>query len=270
MSDVVKAERRNGVLEITLNRPDSLNAMNEALIEGLAQRVAEGRAPEVRAVLIRGEGRGFCAGGDIRHFAKLLESEKPLPREMPDRLHETIECLRQLPKPVLAVVQGPCVGAGFSLVLACDLVIASEESVFNLAYVGIGLSPDGSSSFFLPRHVGMKKATEILLTGRNMTAQEALELGLVNRIVPAADLLEQGRAMARMLTSGPTVAYGRVKELINSSYDNSLHDQLALESPSRMREQHYRRLSRRHSGLPCQEGPRVQRPIGHLSVLNSS
>lgn len=229
-SDVVKAERSNGVLEITLNRPDSLNAMNEALLEGLLQRVGEGRAPEVRAVLIRGEGRGFCAGGDIRHFAKLLESGEPLPREMPDRLHETIECLRQLPKPVLAVVHGPCVGAGFSLVLACDLAIASEESLFNLAYVGIGLSPDGSSSFFLPRHVGMKKATEILLTGRNMTAQEALELGLVNRIVPAADLLEQGREMARMLASGPTLAYGRVKELINSSYDNNLHDQLALET----------------------------------------
>ncbi len=230
MSDVVKAERINGVLEITLNRPDSLNAMNEEVIEGLLQRVEETRPPEVRAVLIRGEGRGFCAGGDIRHFAKLLESGQPVPREMPDRLHEMIECLRQLPKPVLAAVHGPCAGAGFSLVLACDLAIASEESKFNLAYVGIGLSPDGSSSFFLPRHVGMKKATEIFLTGKNMTAQEVLELGLINRIVPATDLLEQGRAMARMLASGPTAAYGRVKELINSSYHNNLHDQLALEA----------------------------------------
>ncbi|MFQ5929443.1 MAG: enoyl-CoA hydratase/isomerase family protein [Acidobacteriota bacterium] len=230
MSDVVKAERNNGILEIILNRPDSLNAMNEALIEGLLQRVEEAHAAEVRAVLIRGEGRGFCAGGDIRQFARLLESGQPIPREMPDRLHEIIEHLRELPKPVLAAVHGPCAGAGFSLVLACDQAIASEESKFNLAYVGIGLSPDGSSSFFLPRHVGMKKATEIFFTGKNMSAQEVLELGLINRVVPAADLLEQGRAMARMLASGPTAAYARVKQLINSSYENNLHDQLALEA----------------------------------------
>lgn len=230
MSDVVKSEIHGDVLEIVMNRPDSLNAMNMDLIDGLYQRVNEAAASDARAILIRGEGRGFCAGGDIHKFAELAEKGQGVPPEMPDHLHEMIENLRKLPKPVIAAVHGPCAGAGLSLVLACDLAIASEESKFNLAYVGIGLSPDGSSSFFLPRHVGAKKATEIFLTGRNMKAQEILELGLVNKIVPADQVLTEARALAAQLAQGPTLAYAKVKELINKSYGNNIHDQLALET----------------------------------------
>lgn len=239
-SDVVKTERQGAVLEVILNRPDRLNAMNFDLIDGIYRGILQGKDPAIRAVLIRGEGRGFCAGGDIREFAKLLGSTQGaspmgvppmgVPREMPDRLHQMIEQVRALPKPVIAVVHGPCAGAGLSLVLACDLAIVSAESKFNLAYVGIGLSPDGSSSYFLPRHVGMKRALEIFLTGKNMTAEEILELGLVNRVVPAGEVLGEGRQMAQMLAMGPTACYARVKQLVNASYQNSLHDQLALET----------------------------------------
>lgn len=235
MSDVVKTERQGAVLEVILNRPDRLNAMNFDLIDGIYRGILQGKDPAIRAVLIRGEGRGFCAGGDIREFAKLLGTKQGaprqgVPREMPDRLHQMVENVRNLPKPVVAAVHGPCAGAGLSLVLACDLAIVSAESKFNLAYVGIGLSPDGSSSYFLPRHVGMKRALEIFLTGKNMTAEEVLELGLVNRVVPAGEVLEQGRQMAQMLAMGPTASYAKVKQLVNASYANNLHDQLVLET----------------------------------------
>lgn len=230
MSDDVKLSCNGAVAEIILNRPESLNAMNLDLIEGLYQRVLECRSETIRAVLLRGEGRGFCAGGDIRKFATMIEGGEGVPEAMPDRLHEMIENLRQLPKPVLAAVHGPCAGAGLSLVLACDLAIAAEDCKFNLAYVNIGLSPDGSSSYFLPRHVGSKKATEIFLTGKNMSAQEVLELGLINKVVPAAQVLAEGRAWAEKLAQGPTLAYAKVKELLARSATNDLHAQLALET----------------------------------------
>lgn len=230
MSDVVLGEKRGTVFEIVLNRPDTLNAMNYEMIDGLYTRVQEADDPAIRAVLIRGEGRGFSAGGDIRQFATIVETGQGVPTEMPDRLHGMIEKLRALEKPVLAVVHGPCAGAGTSLVLACDLAIAASDCKFNLAYVGIGLSPDGSSSYFLPRHVGAKKAAEILLTGRNLSAEEVLALGLINRVVPAQQVLTEGRAWASLLAAGPTLAYAKVKQLINRSYQNSLHDQLALET----------------------------------------
>ncbi len=230
MSDVVLGEKNGAVFEIILNRPDTLNAMNYELIDGLYRRIAEAKEDSIRAVLIRGEGRGFCAGGDIRKFAEMAEAGQGVPREMPDRLHDMVENLRALPKPVIAAVHGPCAGAGLSLVLACDLAIAADNCKFNLAYVGIGLSPDGSSSYFLPRHVGSKKAMEIFLTGRNLTSQEALELGLINEVVPADQVLAKGRGWAERIANGPTLAYAKVKRLVGEAARNSLHDQLALET----------------------------------------
>ena len=117
-----------------------------------------------------------------------------------------------------------------SLVLACDLAVASDDAKFNLAYVGIGLSPDGGSTFFLPRHLGLKKATEIFMMPRNISAEEALELGLINRVVPATDLLEESRAFAEKLAGGATIAFGHIKQLVRDSFRNNLHDQLILES----------------------------------------
>jgi 2-(1,2-epoxy-1,2-dihydrophenyl)acetyl-CoA isomerase len=230
MSDVVKTERTDHVMQIVLNRPESLNAMNIPLIEGLSRALDQARDPDVRAVLIRGDGRGFCAGGDISFFAETLKSGQGVPREMPERLHDMIEILCGLPKPVIASVHGPCAGAGMSLVLACDLALAAEDAKFNMAYVGIGLSPDGSSTYFLPRHVGYKKAMEIFTMPRNLEAPEALELGIINRIVPTDDLLQESLTMAKKLASGPTTAFASIKQLLSESFRNDLHDQLQLES----------------------------------------
>lgn len=230
MNNSVLFEKKGPVAEITLNRPESLNAMNLDLIDGLAVAMKKSAGPDIRAVILKGNGRCFCAGGDIKSFNQLLEMGKPIQPEMPDRLHEMIEVLRNLNKPVLASVHGAAAGAGAPLALACDLVIASEEAIFNFAYARIGLSPDGSSTYFLPRHVGMKKTAEIFMAMPTLKAKEVQELGLVNWVVPAAELKERTESIAAQLAQGPTSTYGRLKKLLNASYDNTLHDQLALES----------------------------------------
>jgi len=225
----VIAETKGAVLQLTLNRPDSLNAIDEELIGAMRAHLADAAGDSVRAVTIKGNGRGFCAGGDIRTFDKMLEAGG-ISESMPDRLHEMIEDIRNLPKPVIAVVHGPCAGAGFSLVMACDLAIAADTAKFNLAYAAIALSPDGSSSHFLPRHVGMKKATEMFMRPRGLSAQEVLDLGLVNQVVPADELEAAGDTLASKLAAGPTKAFARVKTLMNTTWTNNLHDQLALET----------------------------------------
>ena len=230
MSDVVTTRMNQAVLEVAMNRVDRHNAMNRELIEGLQAALESARAADVRAVLLRAEGRGFSVGGDIRMFAGSIEETGGVPAEMPDALHALVEAVCELPKPVLALVHGPCAGAGMSLMMACDMAIAAADATFALAYTGIGVSPDGSSTYFLPRIVGLKKATEIFMTGGRMSAAEVLALGMINRVVPPGQLLEVGRTYAQMLASGPTFAYGRVKALLRASYANSLHDQLALET----------------------------------------
>lgn len=230
MTTPIKTEINGPVLEIILNRPEQRNAMTIELFDAFETALSRAEKPDVRAVLVRGEGKAFCVGGDIRVFAEVAGRGDFIPEAAPDHLHRSIERIRAMEKPVLAVVHGPCAGAGLSLVLACDLAVAAEDSKFNLAYVGIGLSPDGGSTYFLPRHVGMKRATEIFMTGGTMTAAEALALGLVNRVTPAEDVLEQGRAMAQILSMGPTLAYARLKKLMNVTFDNSIAEQLALES----------------------------------------
>lgn len=225
----VLAEIQGAVLHLTLNRPDSLNAIDQSLVDGMRAHLAEAARDDIRAVTIRGAGRGFCAGGDIRGFQRMLEVGHIDP-ELPDRLHAMIEDIRNLAKPVIAVVHGPCAGAGFSLMLACDLAIASDDARFTLAYSAIALSPDGSSTYFLPRHVGMKRATEMFLQPRRMSATEVLELGLLNRVVPADELDDAATELAKGLAAGPTLAFARVKQLMNTTWTNDLHTQLALET----------------------------------------
>ncbi|MBI3540776.1 MAG: enoyl-CoA hydratase/isomerase family protein, partial [Deltaproteobacteria bacterium] len=164
MTNAVLFEKKGAVGEIILNRPEHLNAMNFDLIEGLAWAVNECRDPSVRAVVMRGNGRCFSAGGDIKAFNQMIDKGMTIPPEMPDKLHVMVEELRNLEKPVLASIHGAAAGAGTPLALSCDLVIASEEAIFNVAYARIGLTPDGSSTYFVPRHVGMKKAFELFMT----------------------------------------------------------------------------------------------------------
>lgn len=230
MDGIVKTERQGAVLEIIMNRGDRLNAFNLQLFEGLVQALREAEDPAIRAVILRGEGKAFSVGGDIRIFAELAASGRIVPESVPDLLHDAMTRIRQLGKPVLAVVNGACAGAGLSMALACDLVVAASDAKFNLAYTGIGLSPDGGSTYFLPRHVGLKRATEIFLTGKTMTAAEALELGLINRVESADQVLEQGRMLAQMLAAGPTAAFARLKKLLNATFDNDLAAHLKMEA----------------------------------------
>jgi 2-(1,2-epoxy-1,2-dihydrophenyl)acetyl-CoA isomerase len=228
--DPVLFERQGPLAHVTLNRPEQLNAMNIDLIEGLASAMEKAREPAVRVVVLKANGRAFCAGGDIKKFNEFLEQGTTIPASMPDRLHEMVETMRNLEKPILASVHGAAAGAGAPLALACDLVVASEDAVFNFAYARIGLTPDGSSTYFLPRHVGMKKATEIFMMLPTYTAKEAMELGLINWVVPPSDLAAKTESIAKQLSEGPTAAFGRLKKLMNATYDNTLHDQLALET----------------------------------------
>lgn len=226
----VVTTRDGALLEIVLDRPDRLNAIEHGLVAGVRAALAEARAAEVRAVILRGAGRAFCAGGDIVLFGEMVDGGAGVDAHLPDELHAMVEDIRTLPKPVVALVHGACAGAGMSLALACDLVLAADDSFFNLAYSGIGLSPDGSSTYFLPRHLGLKKATELFFAPRKLAATEVLELGLINRIVPASELLEAGRAYCRGLAAGPTRAFAAVKALLLETYTNDLHTQLALET----------------------------------------
>lgn len=230
MTNAVLFEKKGAVGEIVLNRPEHLNAMNLELIDGLFEAVKRCEDPSIRAVILRGNGRCFCAGGDVKAFKQLLDQGKAIIPEMPDHLHAMVEDLRRLEKPVLASVHGAAAGAGTPLAICCDLVVASEDAVFNYAYARIGLSPDGSSTWFLPRHVGMKKAMELFMTLPTLTAQEALGLGMINWVVPAAELRERTDSIAQQLSQGPTAAFGRLKKLMAATYNNSLHDQLALET----------------------------------------
>lgn len=227
---MIKTESSGAVFEIILNNPAARNAMDLEFFDGMIAALHQAEDAAIRCVIIRGEGPLFCVGGNLKIFAKVANSGQIIPKSAPDRLHEMIHLMRRLRKPVLALVHGACAGAGLSLALACDLVFAAEGTKFNLAYVGVGLSPDGGSTYFLPRHVGMKKAMEIFLTGQTVDASEALNLGLINRILPVADFLSEGRQLAQVLAMGPTAAYGRLKSLVNQTYHNTLEQQLDAEA----------------------------------------
>ena len=204
----VVVERRGGVLEIILNRPEILNAVNRETIAALADAVAEAAEDRAaRVVLLRGAGTHFCAGGDITMFADLIrlprtERQTALYRIV-DTLHPLLVRMRHMPKPVVAVVQGAAAGFGLSLVLAADLALAAEDTVFTSGYIHLGTSPDGGMTATLPHVVGIKRAAELMLLGDRFDAQRALALGLVNRVVPADALETEAAALAARLAAGP-------------------------------------------------------------------
>jgi 2-(1,2-epoxy-1,2-dihydrophenyl)acetyl-CoA isomerase len=235
MAEHLLSEIKDGIGTITFNRPEARNAlsweMNDALIEVTARFE---RDPAVRCVVLRGAGEHFMAGGDIKGFHQALSASRERHvAELEQRVvkaHQTIYQLRRMPKPVLASIQGAAAGFGLSLVLAADLAIAGDDAFFTLAYRHIGLSADGGATYFLPRIVGERRALEITLLGERFTAQKALELGILNWVVPAAKLADETAAMARKLASGPTVALGKAKQLIRASFDNSWDEQSHREA----------------------------------------
>ncbi|HET6380626.1 MAG TPA: enoyl-CoA hydratase-related protein [candidate division Zixibacteria bacterium] len=225
--ETIRVDTTDGVATITLNRPDSLNALNATMRrELLAALKAAGRDEAVRAVVITGEGRGFCSGADLRGG----EGERRFRRVLTAEYNPLIRAIRDLPKPVIAAVNGVAAGAGVSLALACDLVYAAEEARFIQAFVRIALVPDSGSTRTLVRALGRHRAAQLIFTGEPLPAAEAQAAGLVNRVVPGAELASTVHEAARALAAGPTRAIGYAKRLINAAEDASLDESLALEA----------------------------------------
>lgn len=220
--------RDGAIATLTFNRPAALNALDAEMARLLAeQSEALGRDPGLRAVLLTGAGRAFMAGGDINQLA--TDPGPTTSDRLILNLHRGLANLAGLAAPVIAVCQGAVAGAGFSVAMAADFVIAADDARFTTAYARIGASLDGSSSWTLPRLVGYRKAMELALLSPLLDAAEALRLGLVTKVVPAATLNEEAQALARTLAAGPTHAYGRMKALLRASHQNTLVAQLELE-----------------------------------------
>ncbi|HEY3828302.1 MAG TPA: enoyl-CoA hydratase-related protein [Solirubrobacteraceae bacterium] len=223
-----------GVASIELNRPQALNAWNRQLgldLLDALQRVAE--TPQARAVVITGAGRAFSSGADLKdpRGGELTADGRPdVYKTLTERYHPIMRAVRELPLPVLAAVGGPAVGIGCSLALCCDLVLAAQSAYFLLAFVNIGLVPDGGSSLFVPSRVGMARASEMALLGERLSAEQALQWGLINRVVADADLQDEVTALAERLASGPTRAYAGAKRQLNNWLYPRMAEQLELEA----------------------------------------
>jgi 2-(1,2-epoxy-1,2-dihydrophenyl)acetyl-CoA isomerase len=220
------------VARITIDRPKAYNALDLDSMKELCDIVNRcGSDRQVRAVVITGSGsKAFCAGGDVASFAAQSESVDLLLKEMTGYFHIAISRLAWMDAPVLAAVNGVAAGAGLSLVAACDLAVAADNASLTSAYASIGLSPDGSSSWFLPRLIGRRRTMELYLTPRTLSAAEAVDWGLVNRVVPQADFAAEIDRLALQLASGPTRAYGGVKKLLMLSGNDTLESQMERET----------------------------------------
>src|SRR5579862_5174129 len=229
MNDTVLCVRDGALATLTLNRPASLNALDAAMMDALVERTTElANDEDVRCVLLTAAGKHFMAGGDIKMFGALLDrpaSERSVNLErVVQRIHAAIENLQRMPQPVVVGVRGAVAGFGLSLMSAGDLVVAADTSYFTSAYRHIGLTPDGGSSYFLPRMVGLKKAMEIVLLGDRFDAAEALRIGIVNRVVADADLEPVARAVAQAIAAGPALAMRNGKRLVNTSLSRTLSE----------------------------------------------
>ena len=223
---------RDGVAWIRINRPDALNAVNLQSLKELcdiANRCGADRS--VRVAVLTGAGdRAFCAGGDIAEFAAHADAIELLVREMTGYLHLAVSRFAWMRAPLIAAVNGVAAGAGLSLAACCDLAIAADSAKFTSAYTQVGFTPDGSSTYFLSRLLGHRRAMELYLTNRVLDADEALEWGLVNRVVAAKDLADEAGRLALEFAAGPTRAYGGVKKLLQMASNDSLESQMEREA----------------------------------------
>ena len=230
--ETLRFEVVEGVARITLARPADANAIDLVLAQELLAAAARCDGDRgVRAVLVSGEGRFFCSGGDLGAFRRAgPEGMSPLIKEITTHLHAAISTLARMRAPVVVAVNGTAAGAGMSLACAGDLALAARSARFTLAYTRVGLAPDGSSTFFLPRLVGVRRTLDLLLTNRTLSAEEALAWGLVNRVVEDDALAREAFDMARCLAAGPTQAFAHAKRLVLDSLGESLETQMELEA----------------------------------------
>lgn len=224
-------EVKDQVATITLNRPEAYNAFGDEMVKEIFHAVLEvDEDPEIRCVVFTGAGKAFCAGGDVKGFAENLPRIGIHAKELTTYLHGAVSRLVRTPKPVIMGVNGIAAGGGMSLALSGDLVVAAESAKFTMAYSKIAFTPDGSSSYFLPRLIGLRRALDLYFTNRVLTAKEALEWGLVNRVFPDPEFPQALSSLARELAQGPTLAFGRAKLLFHQSTHESLETQMELEA----------------------------------------
>jgi 2-(1,2-epoxy-1,2-dihydrophenyl)acetyl-CoA isomerase len=224
---------RDGVACITFNRPQVGNALSPQMAAELCEVAIHcDDDARVRAVVLTGAGRLFSAGGDLSAFATAGAGAKSLIKAMAGEFHMALSRFARMRAPVIAAVNGTAGGAGFSIVMAADLAICTRSAKFTMAYTNAGLSPDGSSTFYVPRRIGDRRARELMLTNRVLVADEALAWGIVNEVVADGEALPAAMALAAKLASGPTRAYGAVKTLLNESFEHSLEAQMELEARS--------------------------------------
>ncbi|NEA55258.1 enoyl-CoA hydratase [Streptomyces sp. SID13666] len=235
MSDSVLYEVSDGLATITLNRPDAMNALNVETKVALREAVRGAAADsQVRAVLLTGTGRAFCVGQDLKEHVGLLMEDREsgtgaTMSTVREHYNPIVTALATMPKPVVAGINGVAAGAGAGLAFASDYRVVADTASFNTSFAGVALTADSGASWTLPRLIGHGRAADLLLFPRKVTAQEALELGIANKVVPAADLAAEALAVARSLAAGPTVAYAAIKASLAYGTDHSLLETLEKE-----------------------------------------
>lgn len=224
-------ERDGAVARLTLNRPASGNAIDIPLAQALMHAAIEcDEDPDVRAVLLTGSGKLFCAGGDVGGFAAAGDRAPQHLKELTGYVHSAVSRFARMRKPLVTAINGPAAGAGLSFAILGDFALAARSSHFTLAYSGIGLSPDGAATWFLPRLIGLRLAQEFSLSNRRMGSEEAEAIGLVTRVVDDAALVEETDALLARLVAAPTEALGRTRELLLSGATNTLETHMEIEA----------------------------------------
>jgi len=220
-------KKENGICFITMNEPKTLNAISKGIVAGLEEAFEDCFDEEIRAVVLTGAGRAFCAGGDLAEMIQVGPKHWLL--QTPKKLGVVVSTMRKLPKPIIASINGPAFGVGMSIAMACDLRIMSDKATFAQAYTSVGLSPDGAWTMTVPQTVGIAKAMEMVLLDKPIKAEEALRLGLVSLVVPAEELEAETLKLAAKLANGPTKAYAHAKALINQSMLQGIESQMDME-----------------------------------------
>jgi 2-(1,2-epoxy-1,2-dihydrophenyl)acetyl-CoA isomerase len=224
----IKFEQSGAITRITLNRPDAANGMNDTMTRELADAARRCDTEATKVVVLTGAGRFFCAGGDLKSFASAPSRGRYI-KGVADDLHRAISTFARMDAVLITAVNGVAAGAGFSIAVTGDLVLAAESASFTMAYTRAGLSPDGSSTYYLPRLIGVRKTQELMLTNRTLSAQDASQWGLVTEVVPDAELADRANALADQMAATSRQSNGAVKALLLTTFKNGIEEQMELE-----------------------------------------
>ncbi len=230
----IKLDVQDHVALLTLNSPDDQNAFSPQMSEDLLDAWTECENSDIHSIILTGAGSFFCSGFDHKALKDSQEEAIKKMSRMTVYLHSVISTMRRISKPIIAAVNGPAQGAGFSIALAADFILASDQANFAMSYIQLGISPNGGASYFLTRSVGPVRAAELIMTGKTITARKALEWGIVSGVVAHENLIPESRALAQYFSQGPGIALGRSKRLIEQAKTKSLEDQLEEERHSIM------------------------------------